>query len=135
MLTVNMGWVRVPLHAWLADTEAVGIHKRRVKVNAVQLLAVLGMVHLVQPCCGREKVRVRARLNLGLRPAATWRPVSEPPETTPGLVIQTKAGRTVYLPPGNLAMQTGVSCLAPPYTIASTSSKANGLPSTGFFVT
>ena len=71
MLAVDVGRVCVPLHAWLADTEPIGIHEWGIQVDAFELLAVLRVIHPVQPRCGRKKVRMRASPDLRLRPAAT----------------------------------------------------------------
>ena len=68
-VTINMRWVRVPLHTRVANTEAVGVVERRGQVHVLDLLARLNVIHLVEPLRRLENIGVRSRANLRLRPA------------------------------------------------------------------
>ena len=63
-LTVYVWWVSVPLHAWVADAEAVSVGQWGRQVDAVDLRARLDVVHIVQPARGSEDIGVSACTDL-----------------------------------------------------------------------
>ena len=69
-LTVYVWRVSVPLHARMANAEAVGVSERSREVDAVDFRAGLDVVHVVQPARGGQDVGVPAGTDLRLGPAA-----------------------------------------------------------------
>ena len=64
MHTIDMGRVGVPLYTRMTDAEAVRVHQGSFEVDVVDLLAVLRVVHAVQPARRCEHILMRARTNL-----------------------------------------------------------------------
>ena len=63
-LTVYVWWVGVPLHARVANAEAVSVGQRGREVDAVDLRAGLDVVHIVQPARRSEDIGVSACTDL-----------------------------------------------------------------------